>query len=506
MPSNTFNEPLNDALTEAQKNLSEGRLEQAEQYFKVALKIDTDCKEAKDGLQEIKTRRIQHNLDEAKRSLNAGDFPSAKNYYQQVLDITTDNNEAIQGLIEITFRQNMERGREKFKGGDYRAAVQCFQKAVEAKPSETVAKLYRTIADGQMAIENKDFAGARQYFETALGINPSNDDAKAGRFRAYFENATKAEEAGQNAIAIELYRTIADEDTQARGRMEALQQKIRRKRITTIAVSAIVVILVLGTLWAVTKAYVNVPQSLCGVAQCTPTTTLTPTLTPTNTSTPTLTPTPTPMLGKISQKNVPYYQNPNDIRNENATALGTLEQGQSVYVCAGYGGDRYLISLNFCHISNPLGWVERNALSDTSFNYNMSNEFVTPGSPLSTYTPTPTPTLSPTPTATPTPTQFPVRVRYNNAGYFEDVNLQTYLGTFSKATELYICAGYSQDRFLISNAPCHENGTKGWVNKRFLDEVGLSQFSFNNYPPEKITPGPTLFPTSTPSATPSPRS
>ncbi|RME47954.1 MAG: hypothetical protein D6796_07015 [Caldilineae bacterium] len=89
-------------------------------------------------------------------------------------------------------------------------------------------------------------------------------------------------------------------------------------------------------------------------------------------------------------------------------------------------------------------------------------------------------------------------MRYEYAGYFKDVQLSELLGHFGKKTLLYICAGYSQDRFLVSDRPCHENGTKGWVNKRFLKEIGLPGFSFADFPAQLVTPGPTLSPTPTP--------
>ena len=130
------------------------------------------------------------------------------------------------------------------------------------------------------------------------------------------------------------------------------------------------------------------PTILVQTITPTPVPTEVPVPTPTFIPSPTLTPTPQQYLGQILLSTmVSVYDSPT---GENHASVSTLKSGTKVFVCA-QAGDRYLVALQPCYASEPVGWVKmRNVSPPTP---PIPDSLVTPLPPTSTVAKTPTPLL-----------------------------------------------------------------------------------------------------------------
>lgn len=275
-------------------------------------------------------------------------------------------------------------------------------------------ELIRALEAAKHALKHENFSTAENRFKSALKVaeelGETSAEAESGLLDTLYRAGRRAEKDKHLRDALDHYAGVLDRDPvhhEAQVRLNAVNRKILARRLLIGFIAVVMLAVVLAQL----NNFINWPIEVCemsGEVLCTPTPTFTPTPTYTPTATPTFTPTPThtptatpthtptftptptstPMnaTGSTGYPNV--FKEPN--RNE---LIGTLTRDQKVYVCA-KAGSYYQISLDYCHLVNPYGWVPESQLDLLFFEEDFPELLITP---------LPEETMAPRITATPEP-------------------------------------------------------------------------------------------------------
>ena len=251
-------------------------------------------------------------------------------------------------------------------------------------------RLQDLLAKGSAALTTGGFDRATEYFLEAHRLNPSDTETKASLKQALLKSSEAAEHKGNlwraRAYSQKLLAEFPD-DAMAKSRLTDLTAKLSLRYFLIGGAIILIGWLILAflnhfILWPAPACdYPAVGSVICtpsftptlsptatstqtftATATLTPTSTatatftLTPSLTPTFTATftPTNTPTPMPFIGRVIYDYVAVYDTPN---GEHKT-VGIVLRDAELHLCA-QTTRYYLVSLDYCHITKPLGWVQR---------------------------------------------------------------------------------------------------------------------------------------------------
>lgn len=379
---------------------------------------------------------LEKALRGGQEALNSGDLEKARLMFQSALRIEKDNETALAGLRNVAsqeravadqadYQEKMTAGKTARDNRNWAQAVGEYQKArdvasriSDAEQQEASIQYY--LAQGEKSLEAEEYVSATEFFRQALELDARQPEARAGLVATFLNRGQSAERRRQLGSAAAIYEELLHFDpgnSEAKARLRSVQVRIWRTRALIAAGLAAALLLVLAQI----NRAINWPIEACEVTYvggvlCTPTATathtatatatatdtptptatatatptFTPTATPTDTPTPTATPTftPTPMISRPRYNQTGAYPDP--YSTELSAVLYIKDQ---VFLCA-KAADRYLVAKNYCHLTDPLGWVNtENLVPDFA---NIFPDYLT--TPL----PPPTATLSPIPTATPT--------------------------------------------------------------------------------------------------------
>jgi len=134
---------INDYLTRAEARLDEGQLtapafDNADYYYRQALRLDSDNVEALDGIRRVLDARIAQALELAAQRLANDqllqpDEDSAVHYYQQVLGWLPENKVARNGLVQVSERY-VELAEAAYGRREFALALEYIQQGLEATP------------------------------------------------------------------------------------------------------------------------------------------------------------------------------------------------------------------------------------------------------------------------------------------------------------------------------------------------------------------------------------
>ncbi len=134
---------INDYLTRAEARLDEGQLtapafDNADYYYRQALRLDSDNVEALDGIRRVLDARIAQALELAAQRLANDQLlqpaeDSAVHYYQQVLGWLPENEVARNGLVQVSERY-VELAEAAYGRREFALALQYIQQGLEATP------------------------------------------------------------------------------------------------------------------------------------------------------------------------------------------------------------------------------------------------------------------------------------------------------------------------------------------------------------------------------------
>lgn len=258
------------------------------------------------------------------------------------------------------------------------------------KELEQAERLNTLQQNARQSFDVQDYAAAEKYYRILLELEPGNVAARAGLIQTLEYAGRAAERRRKRREARDYYRLLLNIDphnTGAKARLQALNIQMWAIGIGV----GVLALIILSVLIGQANSMIAWPGAVCGASGgmlCTPTFTLTPTLTgtatltftptttgtatftppptgtatptitltPTNTPLPSSTPTPQPFLGRVRYSpatRINLYSDP-----ENSQAQSTIEGGREVYLCE-KSGDRYLVAINYCHLTDKrLGWIE----------------------------------------------------------------------------------------------------------------------------------------------------
>lgn len=381
---------------------------------------------------------LEDALRKGQLALDNDDLELARVQFQDALWIDKDNETALAGLRNVASRQKaladkaayqelMAAGKAARDNGNWAQAVGEYQKARDvastmSKAEQQEASIQYYLAQGEKSLEAKDYVSATAFFQEAMDLDVKRPEARAGLIATYLSRGQRSEQRRQLGSAAAIYEELLRFDpgnSEGKARLRSVQFRTWRTRGLIAAGLLAVLLLVLaqvnrmitwplaacevtaigGVLCTPTATATHTPTATATAtdtptptATATATPTFTPTATPTNTATPTATPTftPTPMIVQPRYDQTGVYPDPYSTR-----IIGVLWTGDQIHLCA-RAADRYLVAKNYCHLTDPLGWVNVGNLVP-----NFANTFP---DYLTTPLPPPTATPSPNPTATPTPT------------------------------------------------------------------------------------------------------
>ncbi|WP_313506145.1 serine/threonine-protein kinase [Stutzerimonas kunmingensis] len=134
---------INDYLTRAEARLDEGQLtapafDNADYYYRQALRLDSDNAEALDGIRRVLDARIAQALELAAQRLANNQLlqpaeDSAVHYYQQVLGWLPENEVARNGLVQVSERY-VELAEAAYGRREFALALEYIQQGLEATP------------------------------------------------------------------------------------------------------------------------------------------------------------------------------------------------------------------------------------------------------------------------------------------------------------------------------------------------------------------------------------
>ena len=134
---------INDYLTRAEARLDEGQLtapafDNADYYYRQALRLDSDNVEALDGIRRVLDARIAQALELAAQRLANDQLlqpaeDSAVHYYQQVLGWLPENEVARDGLVQVSERY-VELAEAAYGRREFALALEYIQQGLEATP------------------------------------------------------------------------------------------------------------------------------------------------------------------------------------------------------------------------------------------------------------------------------------------------------------------------------------------------------------------------------------
>ncbi|KJS74079.1 MAG: protein kinase [Pseudomonas sp. BICA1-14] len=134
---------INDYLTRAEARLDEGQLtapafDNADYYYRQALRLDSDNVEALDGIRRVLDARIAQALELAAQRLANDQLlqpaeDSAMHYYQQVLGWLPENEVARNGLVQVSERY-VELAEAAYGRREFALALEYIQQGLEATP------------------------------------------------------------------------------------------------------------------------------------------------------------------------------------------------------------------------------------------------------------------------------------------------------------------------------------------------------------------------------------
>nr|WP_251989741.1 hypothetical protein [Stutzerimonas stutzeri] len=134
---------ISDLLGRAESRLAAGQLtapalDNADFYFRQALRLDADNAEALDGLRRVLDARIAEALELAAQRLASDQLlepaeDSAVHYYQRVLGWLPDNQPALDGLTRVSERY-VELAEAAYDRREYALALEYIQQGLEAAP------------------------------------------------------------------------------------------------------------------------------------------------------------------------------------------------------------------------------------------------------------------------------------------------------------------------------------------------------------------------------------
>jgi tetratricopeptide (TPR) repeat protein len=397
---------LEQALQAGREALEKGKLddlEQAREQFQAALRIASELRiesaseTAAAGLHEVTLREkamedlaaYQELMAAGKAARDSGNWAQAVGEYQKARDVASRMSAKEQQ--EASIQYFLAQGEKSLESGDYVSATAFFQEAMDldAKRPEARAGLIATyLSRGQRSEQRRQLGSAAAIYEELLRFDPSNSEGKA-RLRSV------------------QFRTWRMRGLIAAGLLAVLLLVLAQvNRMITWPVAACEVTAIGGVLCTPTATATHTPTATAtatdtatSTATATATPTFTPTATPTNTATPTATPTftPTPMIVQPRYDQTGVYPDPYSTR-----IVGVLWTGDQIHLCA-KAADRYLVAKNYCHLTDPLGWVNVGNLVPNFAN--IFPDYLTTPLPPPTATPVPPPTATPVPTPTPESSQ-----------------------------------------------------------------------------------------------------
>lgn len=134
---------INDYLTRAEARLDEGQLtapafDNADYYYRQALRLDSHNVEALDGIRRVLDARIAQALELAAQRLANDQLlqpaeDSAVHYYQQVLGWLPENEVARNGLVQVSERY-VELAEAAYGRREFALALEYIQQGLEATP------------------------------------------------------------------------------------------------------------------------------------------------------------------------------------------------------------------------------------------------------------------------------------------------------------------------------------------------------------------------------------
>ncbi len=134
---------INDYLTRAETRLGEGQLtapafDNADYYYRQALRLDSDNAQALDGIRRVLDARIAQALELAAQRLADDQLlqpaeDSAVHYYQQVLGWLPENEVARNGLAQVSERY-VELAEAAYGRREFALALEYIQQGLEATP------------------------------------------------------------------------------------------------------------------------------------------------------------------------------------------------------------------------------------------------------------------------------------------------------------------------------------------------------------------------------------
>ncbi len=134
---------ISDLLGRAESRLAAGQLttpalDNADFYFRQALRLDADDAKALDGLRRVLDARIAEALELAAQRLASDQLlepaeDSAVHYYQRVLGWLPDNQAALDGLARVSERY-VELAEAAYDRREYALALEYIQQGLEAAP------------------------------------------------------------------------------------------------------------------------------------------------------------------------------------------------------------------------------------------------------------------------------------------------------------------------------------------------------------------------------------
>lgn len=382
-----------------------------------------------------------------KDDLEKGDLEQAREQFQAALRIASElRNEsasetAIAGLHKVTLREKAmedqvayhdlmatgDRARDNRSWaqavGEYKKARDVASRMSDKEQQEASIQYY--LAQGEKSLEAKDYVSAMEFFQQAMELDVKRPEVRAGLIAAYLSRGQRSEQRRQLGSAAAIYEELLRFDpgnSEGKARLRSVRFRTWRTRGLIAAGLLAALLLVLaqvnrmitwpmpacevtaigGVLCTPTATATHTPTATATAtntatptATATATPTFTPTATPTGTPTPTTTPTftPTPMISQPRYNQTGVYRDPYSTQ-----VIAVLYVGDQVHLCA-KAANRYLVAKNYCHLTDPLGWVNVDNLAPNFAN--IFPDYLTTPLPPPTATPSPIPTA--TPTLTPTP-------------------------------------------------------------------------------------------------------
>ncbi len=364
-------------------------------------------------------------LEEGRNALNGKRYADAVTAFKRAIQVDSEQTTAQNGLLDTLERA----GRDALSQRDFSSAFQYFDElALVDEAKGRAGRIDTLYQQGEHARQEHNFPRAKTLFEKLDEFDPGNAQARSGLIELLYEQGQEAETQGQRREAIGYYQALlrhAPNDSNAQIRITTITRQIRIRRTISVVIGILLILIFCITAWALTSDAVLKPEWACVESEiiCTLTPTLTPTQTPTHTPThtptytpthtpthtPTFTPTPTntpthtptftpsptatpePYLGVVNNSglgNVYREATGND-------RVSTLENRQQVHLCA-QAGSRYLIANDYCHLTTPLGWIDRTLITP-GFVGSFPQVLTTPGVPTHTPVPLPTVTITPSP-------------------------------------------------------------------------------------------------------------